>query len=139
MNAAAKGGTLTTRPVTFKGKYLFVNATVSVGELRVEVLDPQGEVVKPYSRDNCRPVCSDSTLQAVSWKGARDLGRLAGKAVRFRFHLVAGSLYSFWVSPERSGASQGYVAAGGPGFTGARDTVGAAAYRSVGKQPLIAP
>jgi hypothetical protein len=48
-------------------------------------------------------------------------------------------LYSFWVSPERSGASQGYVAAGGPGFTGARDTVGAAAYRSVGKQPLIAP
>jgi hypothetical protein len=33
-------------------------------------------------------------------------------------------LYSFWVSPDRSGASYGYVAAGGRGFTGSRDTVG---------------
>jgi hypothetical protein len=35
-----------------------------------------------------------------------------------------GSLYAFWVSPESTGASHGYVAAGGPGFTGPTDTVG---------------
>jgi hypothetical protein len=35
-----------------------------------------------------------------------------------------GRLYSFWVSPDASGASYGYVAAGGPGFTGPTDTVG---------------
>ena len=34
------------------------------------------------------------------------------------------SLYSFWVSPDKSGASYGYVGGGGPGFTGAIDTVG---------------
>jgi len=28
------------------------------------------------------------------------------------------------VSQEESGASQGYVAAGGPGFTGPTDTIG---------------
>ena len=28
------------------------------------------------------------------------------------------------VSPEKTGASNGYVAAGGPGFTGPTDTVG---------------
>ena len=47
--------------------------------------------------------------------------------VRFRFHLRNGELYAFWVSPEASGASHGYVAAGGPGFTGMTDTVGARA------------
>ena len=41
-----------------------------------------------------------------------------------RFTLRRGRLYAFWVSPERSGASHGYVAAGGPGFTGPTDTVG---------------
>lgn len=35
-----------------------------------------------------------------------------------------GQLYSFWVSPDLTGASDGYVAAGGPGFTTAIDTVG---------------
>jgi hypothetical protein len=59
----------------------------------------------------------------VAWK-AGDLARVAGQPVRFRFHLKGGRLYAFWVSPEKSGASHGYVAAGGPGFTGPTDTVG---------------
>ena len=49
---------------------------------------------------------------------------MAGKTVRFRFHLANGSLYSFWVSADESGASDGYVAAGGPGLAGSMDTVG---------------
>jgi hypothetical protein len=47
--------------------------------------------------------------------------------VRFRFHLNNGSFYSFWVSPDASGASHGYVGAGGPGYPGVVDTVGRAA------------
>jgi hypothetical protein len=62
----------------------------------------------------------------VTCKGA-DLAKLAGQAVRYRFHLRNGELYAFWVSPEASGASHGYVAAGGPGLTGMTDTVGAGA------------
>jgi hypothetical protein len=67
----------------------------------------------------------------VGWRGAKDLAAIAGKPVRFRFHLTSGALYSFWVSRDESGASSGYVAAGGPGFTGPMDTVGVAAYRTV--------
>jgi len=48
-----------------------------------------------------------------------------------RFHLRNGSLYAFWVSRDPSGASDGYVAAGGPGFTGPTDTVGQAGYAAV--------
>ena len=66
----------------------------------------------------------DATLAQVRWEGADDLSALAGQAVRLRFHLTKGSLYAFWVTPDRSGASHGYVAAGGPGFAGSVDTVG---------------
>ena len=121
MDAGEKEGTLTTRPVTFRGKYLFVNVDAPSGELRVEALTEENEVIAPFSAANCEPIRVDGTRQAVRWKGADDLARLAGKLVRFRFHLTSGKLYAFWVSPEKSGASHGYVAAGGPGFTGLMD------------------
>jgi hypothetical protein len=124
LDAGATPGTLTTKPITFQGRYPFVNVDAKGGELRMEVLDADGKVIGPFSRENCAPVEVDSTRQGIEWKGASDLASLAGKPVRFRFSLSHGKLYSFWVSPDRSGASYGYVAAGGPGFTGSRDTVG---------------
>jgi hypothetical protein len=110
--------------VTFRGKHLFVNADAAAGELRAEVLDERGEVIAPFSAANCAPVRADKTRQGVTWKDAPDLGRVAGKTVQFRFHLTKGKLYAFWVSPEETGASHGYVAAGGPGFSGLTDTAG---------------
>jgi hypothetical protein len=47
--------------------------------------------------------------------------------VRFRFELTNGSLYAFWVSKDDTGRSDGYLAGGGPGYTGVIDTVGRAA------------
>ena len=91
------------------------------------MLTEGGQVISPYSAENCVAVCADRTRAAVQWRGADDLAALAGRPVRFRFILESGRLYSFWVSPSENGASGGYVAAGGPGFTGPRDTVGKAA------------
>jgi len=125
MDADAEGGSLTTRPVRFSGKHLFVNIDAPEGELRVEVLGADGQPIAPFTRDNCVALSADKTLQPVKWEGAEDLSALAGTSVRFRFHLHNGRLYAFWVSPDASGASRGYVAAGGPGFTGATDTQGA--------------
>jgi len=129
MDAAESAGVLTTRPVRFKGRYLFVNVDAEAGELRVEVLDQRGQVMAPFSRASSVPIHVNNTLQAVRWKGAEDLSALAGKPVKFRFHLRHAALYAFWVSPDRSGASYGYVAAGGPGFTGPVDTAGSEIYR----------
>ena len=128
MDAGRTERTLTTRPVRFSGKYLFVNVDADSGQLHAEILNKAGQVIAPFSRDNCVPITVDKTLQLVIWKGAKDLSRLCARPVRFRFYLKNGSLYSFWVSPDESGASYGYIAAGGPGFTGSRDTVGSAAY-----------
>ena len=141
MDAGEVEGELITRPVTFSGRHLFVNASTSGGELRVSILQEdladfhnrEPKTLGVFTAENCQPIRTDSTLQRVTWKGAGDLSQLAGKPVRFRFHLRKGSLFAFWVSPDESGASHGYVAAGGPGYSGTKDTVGAAAYEAAGR------
>jgi hypothetical protein len=125
MDAADNAGMLTTKPLVFRGKYPFVNVAAKEGELRMEVLDADGKVIAPYAMKNCVPLKIDDTHAQIKWKGGADLANLAGKRVQFRFQLTHGQLYSFWVSPDKSGASYGYVAAGGPGFTGELDTIGA--------------
>ena len=133
MDADATAGTLTTRPVRFSGSRLFVNVNSPQGELRAEILDEAGQPIAPFTLDKCRPVQADSTLQEIVWNDKEDLADLQGKTVRFRFTLQQGSLYAFWVSRDASGRSDGYVAGGGPGFTGPTDTVGRAALEAEAK------
>ena len=112
-----------TRPLRFSGKHLFVNLAAPDGSLKIDLLDREGRLL-----DTSQTLSGDRTLMKVDWKESSDLSAWASQSVRFRFRLVSGDLYSFWVSPHSSGASHGYVAGGGPGFTGATDTVGETAY-----------
>lgn len=125
MNARDKEGVLMTRPLTFDGKHLFVNAKVEKGgELRAEILDRAGKPVEPFTLAACTPVKTGSTRTEIRWQGASDLSVLKGQPVKVRFSLKKGELYSFWFSPDSKGASHGYVAAGGPEFSGAVDVEG---------------
>jgi len=123
MQAKIPGATLTTKPVTFKGKHLFVNAMTAGSELAVEVLNKAGEVMAGFTTEQCHAFCGNSTCAEITWSGV-SLESLAGSEVAFRFSMDRGEIYSFWVSPDASGASYGYVGAGGPGFKSSRDTVG---------------
>lgn len=107
MEAGDKTGTLTTRPVTFSGRHLFVNLGAPEGQLHVEILDPSGD---PIARS--KPLSGDSTASRIAWEGREDLADLAGEEVKFRFHLTNGALYSFWVSPDDNGDSGGYLPPG---------------------------
>ncbi|WP_009963458.1 sialidase family protein [Verrucomicrobium spinosum] len=124
MGAGATTGTLTTRPVAFNGAHLFVNVNAPQGSLKAEVLNEAGKVIEPYTVGNCEAIKADSTRTRVQWKGTADLESVRGKAVRLRFHLTNGQLYSFWTTSHLSGASGGYIGSGGPGFPGVVDTVG---------------
>ena len=120
---ASAAGTLTTRPVRFSGKHLFVNVDLdpSAGELRVELLDRNGGTIAPFSSGSCAPVRVGSTRARITWERSGDLAAVSGDVVRFRFHLTRGRLYAFWVSASPEGPSGGYVGAGGPGFRGTVD------------------
>ena len=127
--AGEEQGELLTKPLKFSGKNLFVNVDCPDGEFDVEILD--AETMNPipgFTYDRCRKVSDDKTLVEVKWKGQKDLSSLSGKSVRFRFRLRNGDFYSFWVSQDKDGASNGYNAAGGPGFDGGTDTSGRKAY-----------
>jgi hypothetical protein len=119
-DGSSSGGSVTTRPVRFRGGHLFVNADAT-GEIRVEVLDRDGRVITGCSAAECVPIRGDSTKHAVKWKAQPTLGRLEGDAVRLRFVLQQSRLYSFWIADSPSGRSRGYVAGGGPGFASSTD------------------
>ncbi len=121
MRAGEEEKTLLTRTVTFRGKHLFVNIDAPEGLLTVEVCSKQGEPLPGFTKSDCFPIAGDSTKMMVKWKGDRIAGEHANRPVRFRFHLTKGDLYSFWLSGSESGESGGYVAGGGPGFTGNKD------------------
>jgi hypothetical protein len=115
-------GTVTTRALRFSGRELFVNA--SCRELRVEVLDEKGQPVPAFGVEDCEPFGGDSTSARMAWRGEARLERLAGSAVRFRFHVRGGDLYAFWVAPNATGASRGYLGNGSPGAAGVVDVTG---------------
>ncbi len=124
LDASEREGTVTTRAVSFRGKHLFVNVAAAGGELRAEIQDLAGKPIAPFTHANCTVLGLDTTRHEVRWSGASDLSAVAGRPVKFRFYLRNGKMYSFWVSPEASGASHGYVAGGGPDFAEPTDTAG---------------
>jgi len=121
-------GSLTTRPVTFTGKYMFVNVDCPNGRLSVEILDENNQVLTNFTEAQCKSVSVNSTIQQIDWNDVSDLSSIIGKKVKFRFILTNGNLYSFWVSPSLNGESNGYVAGGGPGYATSVDNQGIKAY-----------
>ncbi len=100
---AAQGAPrITTRPIRFSGRHLFVNASID-GSIRVEVLDADGRVIEPFTLERCVPVSGDGTRLAVKWTGAPALSALAGQVVRLRFTLARARLFAFWISPSAVG------------------------------------
>jgi hypothetical protein len=112
---------LTTRTLVFEGRHLFVNADVKGGELRVEILRPDGTVAPGFSLERCVPITTDGTRLPVQWAGSPSLASVAKQPVRLRFSLTRGRLFAFWVSRWPTGESAGFPAAGGPEFGGPAD------------------
>jgi hypothetical protein len=98
MDAGARAGTLTTRPIVFGGRDLYVNAAIGRGgSLAVEVLDTRGNVIPPLTGAECVPVRSGGTSKAVTWKRAPDMLPVRSLPVRLRFTLRKARLYAFGV------------------------------------------
>ena len=116
LNAGAKPGRVTTRPLTFrKGGSLFINAEIGedgyvTAEVRKafpantkRVYIPQnqreavGSVVGHYALENCSPVTGNVFDAKITW-GDKDTLECPDKSsLRLVFELKNARLYSFWV------------------------------------------
>lgn len=94
---AAGEGCITTKPLKFVGKSLFLNISAPKGQATVEILGADGKPVPGFAQQDAVPVVGDDVRIPVSWKGGTDVGSLAGKTVALRIYLKAASLYAFWV------------------------------------------
>jgi hypothetical protein len=101
---------------------LFVNASTAGALLTVDCRDGDNRPIPEFSKEDCNGFNGNSVCTEITWKNGASLASLAGKPVKFTFRLDRGDLYSFWVSDDATGRSGGYLAAGGPGFDGGRDS-----------------
>ena len=115
LDAKENEGSITTRNLAIEGRYLFVNADASEGQIAAEILDEEGNVIPGYSKKKSFIVQTNGTRLKVSWKEV-DLLEALPEIVKIKFYLTNSSLYSFWVSEFETGESGGYTAGGGPGL-----------------------
>ena len=103
IEAGPNVGTLTTKPLVFKGDCLTVNLEASrkgygVDEetsLRVEILDESGKPIPGFAVEQVVTLTSTNFSQVVAWQGDPKLSVLAGRVVMLRFHLRNVKLYAF--------------------------------------------
>ena len=95
VNAPFAGGEFVTKPVTFTGREMVVNfSTGAAGRLRVELQNAAGEPLPGFALADAVDQVGDEIDRVVGWKAGRDVGRLAGNAVRLRFVMQDADLYS---------------------------------------------
>ena len=103
MDAAEAEGTLVTKPMTFSGHHLLVNADASMagGELQVELLDSAGDPIPGFTREECDVVDSDNVEHIISWGGNDDVSGLVGQEVRVKFSMKNTKLYALQFGEPR--------------------------------------
>ena len=96
VNTPMSGGELFTQPIVFDGTELLLNfSTSAAGEIKVEILDIDGKVIRDYSADDCASIFGDSINRKVYWNKGGDVSSLAGRVVRLHFVMKDADLYSF--------------------------------------------
>jgi len=95
VDASAMPAEFVTKPLTFSGSKLEINADVRAkGEVRFELQSAEGKVLPGFALDDCQPLKGDNLRHVVTWRGG-DLKALAGQAVRVRCVARDASLYAF--------------------------------------------
>jgi hypothetical protein len=89
-----EGHVLTTQFV-FEGNKLLMNADVSFGYAKVQILDPRMEPYEGFSLEDCDKIHGKEVWNEVKWNGNSDVSCLWNKPVRLKIYLQNSTLYSF--------------------------------------------
>lgn len=92
-------GVVVTKPLVFDGASLHVNVVVrEKGELKVAVLDNDGNPIPGYEQEQAVPVQGDQLDATITWSSGKKLDGLTGQPVRLRFQITNADLYSYWIT-----------------------------------------
>lgn len=95
-DAGYGGGELTTPELTFGGSRLELNLEGSAGGwAQVEILQPNGEPYPGFGLAQADVLRGNGVAKPVTWRGAADVGSLAGQSARLRFVMRSAKLYAF--------------------------------------------
>jgi hypothetical protein len=92
LDAGEQEGQIVTKPFTVSAGNFYLNADASDGQVQVEVLGKQGQVVA-----KSEIVKGNQLRHKLKWIQG-DLFSLKGKNASFRFTLKNASLYSYWMT-----------------------------------------
>ena len=101
IDAGIDGGYMLTRPLTYPGGRLHINArTKGDGFIKVAVRDGEGvrdgEWPEDFRFEEAVPFVGDSLSHQVTWRRTETLDSLPGAVVRLHFWMENAELYSFW-------------------------------------------
>ena len=88
LDAGPRGGAFTTKPFTFEGNRLTLNAR-ALGHITADLLDAEGNPLEGFDPAS---VAGDSVRHTVTWD---NLKSLVGRPVRLRFRMWNAALYAF--------------------------------------------
>ncbi len=95
--AGSTTGHLLTKPMTFEGRQLRLNADCGAGgQIRVGVVRSDGTPIAGFGQEECEPLIGDFLRGVVSWRSGSQLSSLVGTPVRLSFRLDRNArLYAF--------------------------------------------
>jgi len=98
LDAGQNIGQITTRPMTFAGKKLFVNADVEKdGWVKATLLTRDSNSIDSYTLEDSVALTKDTTKGHMSWKSKNQLVSPGDGHLRLVFQLKNAKLYSFWI------------------------------------------
>jgi len=98
LNAGDTPGRVLTRPLTFEGKQLFVNADVGEeGCVKAAVLSRDSKAIAGYELKDSVPLTKGTTAGRMTWRSKKELNPPGDDHLRILLQLQNAKLYSFWI------------------------------------------
>jgi hypothetical protein len=94
-----------TRPLTFEGRSLNLNAEVgSEGWIKTAIRSADFQPIQGDSFEDGKTIASGGVKVPVDWDGGGDLDLPCGRHYRIEFQMRNAGLYSFWIDREKGGS-----------------------------------
>ena len=93
---AAEDGRFTLIPLIHHEKQLVLNvSTETAGEVRVQLRNEKGEVIKGRAFSDCEPITGDRPEAIVSWQGSANISDTAGQVIQVDINLRIAKIFTF--------------------------------------------